>query len=181
MTQASERSEGINRSGDREGASPPPRVAAPAPGTSAGQSGVTSEGDDITSPTDLTTPASDSAMTRSEERLLVGVRRRATERVRLRKVIVTEEVTQTVELRREELRIEREPIDERPASDSADDEPYEIVLYAERPVVHTEVVPVERVWVSKETVTEQVAISEDVRSEQIETTIEDSEHRTPTG
>lgn len=139
---------------------------------------MTSVGDDITSSTSPTSPATDSAMTRSEERLRVGTRRTATERVRLRKVIVTEEVTQTVVVRREELRIEREPIGGGPATDQgASDEPYEIVLYAERPVVRTEVVPVERVRVTKEIVTEQVAVSEELRSEQIDTTIEDIDPR----
>lgn len=139
---------------------------------------MTSVGDDITATTSTTSPGSDSAMTRSEERLRVGVRRTATERVRLRKVIVTEEVTQTVVVRREELRVEREPIEGGPADDrGATDEPYEILLYAERPVVRTEVVPVERVRVTKEIVTEQVTVAEELRSEQIDTTIENADHR----
>ncbi|WKK71888.1 DUF2382 domain-containing protein [Rathayibacter oskolensis] len=48
---------------------------------------------------------------RSEERLEVTTVRTATERVRIRRVIVTEERTVTVSLRREELVIEREPLD----------------------------------------------------------------------
>lgn len=49
-------------------------------------------------------------MTRSEERMHVGVERRETGRARLRKYVVTEDVEQTVPLRHEEVRIEREPI-----------------------------------------------------------------------
>ena len=49
-------------------------------------------------------------MTRSEERLNVGTERQATGRVRLRKYVTTENVTQTVPVQREEVRIEREPI-----------------------------------------------------------------------
>jgi len=123
------------------------------------------------------TPGS-GAMTRSEERLRVGVSRRATERVRLRKYVVTEEVTQTVQVRREEFRLEREPLggepDGRSSDASAGEDSYDIILYAERPVVHTEIVPVERIRVTKERVTEQVTVSEDLRKEQIETTIEDT-------
>lgn len=119
--------------------------------------------------------AEDGAMTRSEERLRVGVQRRVRERVRIRKVIVTEEVTQTIPVRREELVIERVPAGDDAATDlDGADEPFEITLYAERPVVHTEVVPTERIRVTKERVTQQVSVSEDLRSEQIDTTIDHS-------
>ena len=72
------------------------------------------------------------------------------ERVRLRKEIVEEEVTVTVVLRHEELVIEREPIkpgDAPPERADAPrlDEPMEIVLWAEEPVVTTRAVPAERV------------------------------------
>src|SRR5687768_13223058 len=46
----------------------------------------------------------------SEEQLEVGTEVRPAERVRLRKHVVTEEVTVTVQVRREELVIDREPI-----------------------------------------------------------------------
>lgn len=52
----------------------------------------------------------DEAMVRSEEELHVTTERRAVERVRLRKHVVTEYVEQTVAVRREELRLEREAI-----------------------------------------------------------------------
>lgn len=121
----------------------------------------------------------DGAMTRSEEQLRVGVQRRVKERVRVRKYIVTEEVTQTVVVRREELRIEREPISEGTGVDAstgqgAEEETLEVVLYAERPVLHKEIVPVERVRVTKEVVTEQVTIAEDLRKERIDTEFEDN-------
>ena len=50
------------------------------------------------------------AMTRSEEALFVQRERVPRERVRLVKRIVTETITQTVEVRREELQIERVPV-----------------------------------------------------------------------
>ena len=54
----------------------------------------------------------DDAMTVSQERLNVGTERREAGRARLRKYVVTENVTQTVPVQREEVRVEREPITE---------------------------------------------------------------------
>ena len=59
---------------------------------------------------DVSGPETDEAMTRSEEELRVGTAERETGRVRLRKYIVTDEVQQTVPVKREEVRLEREPI-----------------------------------------------------------------------
>ena len=42
------------------------------------------------------------------------------------------------------------------------------MLHAERPVVEKEAVPVERVRLDKETVTEQAQVSEELRKEEIE-------------
>ena len=47
-------------------------------------------------------------------------------------------------------------------------EEHEIVLHAERPVVRTEAVPVERVRVGKQTVTAQQQVDGQLRKEQIE-------------
>ncbi len=52
----------------------------------------------------------DTAMTRSEEEVEFGKRATArAERVRLKKVLVEDEVTQTVPVRREEIRLETDP------------------------------------------------------------------------
>ncbi len=59
----------------------------------------------------------DDGMTRSEEELRVGTTQRETGKARLRKYIVTETVTQTVPVSREEVGIEREPITEQIESD----------------------------------------------------------------
>ena len=59
---------------------------------------------------DVSGPTTDDAMTRSEEELRVGTARRERGRARLRKYVVTEQVQQTVPVRREEVRVEREPI-----------------------------------------------------------------------
>ena len=113
-------------------------------------------------------------MTRSEERLHVGTEKVETGRVRLRKYVVTENVQQTVPVSHEEVRVEREPVTDAKRSDAlvGDDltsEEQEVTLHEERPVVDKETVPVERVRLETETVTDEEQVSEEVRKEQIET------------
>ena len=122
---------------------------------------------------DTSGPTTDSAMTRSEERLDVGTQRVEAGRARLRKYVVTENVTQTVPVSRDEVRLEREPITDANVGNAMDgpaisEEEHEVTLHAERPVVDKEAVPVERVRLDKETVTEQQQVSDSVRKEQIE-------------
>jgi len=122
---------------------------------------------------DLSGPNTDDAMTRSEERLRVGTEQVQAGRARLRKYVVTENVTQTVPVSHEEVRLEREPITEanRDAALSGADiteEEHEVTLRAERPVVEKEAVPVERVRLGTETVTEEHEVNEQIRKEQIE-------------
>ncbi len=116
---------------------------------------------------------SDQAMTRSEERLNVRTEQTEQGRARLRKHVVTEHVQQTVPLRHEEVRLEREPVTEanrRSALDGPEisEADHEVTLHAERPVVETETVPVERVRLSTDTVTEQQRVDGDIRKEKIE-------------
>jgi uncharacterized protein (TIGR02271 family) len=123
---------------------------------------------------DTSGPTTDQAMTRSEEQLRVGTQNVEAGRARLRKYVVTENVTQTVPVSHEEVRIEREPITEANMPAATDgpaisEEEHEVVLHAEQPVVQKEAVPVERVRLDTQTVTEQQQVSEDVRKEQIET------------
>ena len=118
-------------------------------------------------------PATDEAMTRSEEELHVGKARRERGRARLRKYVVTEEVRRTVPVQREHVRIEREPIsaenvDAAMAGPEISTEEHEVVLHEEVPVVEKRVVPKERVRMDKETRVEEEQVSEDVRKEQIE-------------
>ena len=123
-------------------------------------------------------------MTRSEERLLVGTQRRETSRARLRKYVVTEQVTQTVPVSHEEVRVEREPITDanRDAATSGpeiSEEEHEVTLFEERPVVQKEVQPVERVRLSKEAVTGEETVGDEIRKEVIETEGGDSRRSTP--
>src|SRR5688500_16569895 len=113
-------------------------------------------------------------MTRSEEQLRVTTERYAAKRVRVVKYVVTEEVQVTVPIRREEIRIEELPLDDDPTAagalgaGGAGGLPETIVLHTERPVVTTEVVPVERVRLRTEWVEEQVQVRDEVRRERVD-------------
>jgi uncharacterized protein (TIGR02271 family) len=133
--------------------------------------------DDVRDPNavgrDTSGPTTNDAMTRSEEELRVGTRERESGRVRLRKYIVEDEVTQTVPVRREEVRIEREPITDANVGDAMDgpaisEEEHEVVLHEEETVVEKRTVPKERVRLDTETRTDEREVSETVRKEQIE-------------
>src|SRR3954447_9540408 len=112
-------------------------------------------------------------VTTAREELRVDKHARPHERIRVTKEVVTEEVTVTVPVRREELRLERVPI--------TDDEPspgtvelgaampdYEITLMHEVPIVDKHVVARERVRVSKDVVTDQRSISTELRREEVD-------------
>ena len=130
----------------------------------------------------------DDAMTRSEEQLVVSTELLETGRARLRKYVVTEEVQITVPVRRERLRMEREPIEEgsRPVVEDPDvfgpDDVFggkdggiifEVTLHEERPLVSTEIVPVERVRLAKLVHTDDQIVSGMVRKERIEVDLPD--------
>ena len=122
---------------------------------------------------DTSGPTTDSAMTRSEEQLRVGTETREAGRARLRKHVVTEHQQVTVPVSREEVTLEREPITEANRGDAYNgpaisEEEHEVTLHAQRPVVGTEAVAVERVKLGTETVTETQTVGGEVRKEQIE-------------
>jgi uncharacterized protein (TIGR02271 family) len=82
-------------------------------------------------------------------------------------------VQKTVPVRREEVRVERQPIgkenvDQALSGPEISEEEHEVVLHEEVPVVEKRVVPKERVRLRKETVTEEAQVSEEVRKERIE-------------
>ncbi|MDQ5809114.1 MAG: PRC and DUF2382 domain-containing protein [Actinomycetota bacterium] len=122
---------------------------------------------------DASGPATDDAMTRSEEELAVDKTSREAGRARLRKYVVTEEVQTTVPVQREEVRIEREPITDANVDAATDgpaisEEEHEVTLHAEEPVVEKRTVPKERVRLDKETVTDERTVTDEVRKERIE-------------
>jgi uncharacterized protein (TIGR02271 family) len=123
---------------------------------------------------DTSGPTTDDAMTRSEEEVRVGTREREAGKVRLRKYVVTENVTKTVPVSREEVRLEREPITDANVGAATDgpaisEEEHEVTLRAEEPVVEKTTVPKERVRLDKDVVQDETQVTEEVRKERIET------------
>lgn len=122
---------------------------------------------------DTSGPTTDDAMTRSEEELRVGKNTVEVGRARLRKFVVTEQETVTVPVSHDEVRMVREPITDANVGDALDgpeisEEEHEIVLTADQVVVEKEAVPVERIRLGTETVTEQQRVTEEIRKEKIE-------------
>jgi uncharacterized protein (TIGR02271 family) len=122
---------------------------------------------------DTSGPETDAAMTRSEERVKVETHKQPAGKARLRKYVVTENAEAIVPVKREEVKVEREPITDsnRAAATSGPafhDEEHELTLTEERPVVSKEEVPVERVRLDKQQVTEAEKVSEKLRKEKIE-------------
>jgi len=122
---------------------------------------------------DVSGRETDDAMTRSEEELRVGTAQRETGRARLRKHIVTENMTQTVPVQREEIRVEREPITDANRDDALDgpaisEEEHEVVLHEEEVVAEKRAVPKERVRLEKDVETGEETVSETVRSERVD-------------
>ena len=122
---------------------------------------------------DTSGPNTDDAMTRSEEELRVGTTEREAGQVRLKKYVVEDEVTKTVPVRREEVRLEREPITDANRGDATSgpdisEEEHEVVLHEEEVVVDKQAVAKERVRLDKDVTTEEETVSDTVRSERID-------------
>ena len=110
---------------------------------------------------------------RSEEELRTSVRRVPRERVVVRTRVVTEDVTLTFQVRKQVVEIEREPLDAAIAAAEGlalerGPESLEVVVYEERPVVTMELVPVERIRVTREVERDEEPVRTSLRREQIE-------------
>ena len=122
-----------------------------------------------------TTPGYDTTgiPTGQHKRPDIGSEQPATGGARLRKYVTTENITRTVPVQREEVRLEREPITEENRSEVLNrpdnDDEREVILHEERIIVTKETVPVERVHIGTETVNDEVTINEEVRKEHIDT------------
>jgi uncharacterized protein (TIGR02271 family) len=122
---------------------------------------------------DVSGPNTDDAITRSEEELAVGKTERETGRARLKKYVVEEEVTQTVPVRREEVRVEREPITDQNVDAATDgpaisEEEHEVVLHAEEPVTEKRAVPKERISLQKDVHEDEHEVADTVRKERVD-------------
>lgn len=110
-------------------------------------------------------------VTRSEEQAHVGIEREESGRARVRKSVESEPFEQDVPVRREEIRIHREPITEEDRAAGGQvmgEEEEEIVLHEEHAVLGKETTPVEKVRISKEEVTETERVKGELRKEHIE-------------
>ncbi|MEW1688726.1 PRC and DUF2382 domain-containing protein [Streptomyces sp. NPDC091265] len=108
---------------------------------------------------------------RSEEQLHIGTEEYESGRARLHKYVVTENVTRTVPVSHEEVRLVREPLqpgDKATGRTDITEQDVEVTLHAERATMRKETVPVERVRMETKKVTEQKEVSAELRKEQID-------------
>ena len=106
---------------------------------------------------------------RTEERVDVGTEMLESGRARLHKYVDTEPVEQTVHVYHEEYEIERVPISaEEQVSGEIAEGDLEVILHEERPVLHKQVVAVERVRLKVKRVDEDRTLRDEVRKERVE-------------
>jgi uncharacterized protein (TIGR02271 family) len=110
-------------------------------------------------------------ITLAEEQLAVGKRQASAGEVELRKTVETERVQEQVELRHDEVSVERRPITDPSQVSAADNQIGEhevrVVLMEEQTVVSKVMVPREEIIVRKNQVTEQQTVEADVRRERL--------------
>ncbi len=118
------------------------------------------------------TGGSSDTVIRSEEEVQVNKRTEEAGRVRLKKYVVTENITFTVPVEREEVRLAQEPI---PADEATQargakigEEEQEVTLHEEQIEVDKKVVPKERLRLEKQAVQEEAQVDETVRKERID-------------
>ncbi|RKQ36329.1 DUF2382 domain-containing protein [Kocuria tytonis] len=109
------------------------------------------------------------SVTRHEERLNVGTQEGEAGHARLRKYVVTDHETVDVPVEREEVTVERTPLNGTEArTGRIGEEEVDVTLHEERPVVEKEAVAVEEVGLNKQTVRETQRVEADVRKEQVD-------------
>lgn len=116
--------------------------------------------------------ADDDSLVRSEERLNVDKQRVNTGEAKLRKYVVHDSETVEVPVEREEVSVERTPIDpdDRVAGkgQKLGEDEASVTLHEDRVNVEKNSVPVEEVRLGKDTVRDTEAVTEDVAKERIE-------------
>ncbi|RLY95026.1 hypothetical protein CWC38_09055 [Kocuria tytonicola] len=113
----------------------------------------------------------DASVIRHEERLNVGTQQREAGHARLRKYVVTDHETVDVPVEREEVTVERTPLNGTEAhagTGRIGEEEVDVTLHEERPVVEKETVAVEEVGLNKQTVRETQRVEADVQKEQVD-------------
>ena len=111
----------------------------------------------------------------AEEELQVGKRQVEAGRLRLRKVVNTEQQQVPVELQREEVDIERVPVSGQAAADTAfQEEDIEVPVMREEPVVAKQAQVAGEVRVGKDVRTETQTVGDTVRREDVEVERDDT-------
>lgn len=116
--------------------------------------------------------ADDNSIVRSEEQLDVEKEQVQSGKARLRKYVVEDKETVEVPVTREEVRVERTPISEADAENfrgEIGEDEASVVLNEERVDINKRTVPVEKVSLEKDQVTETERHTETLAKEQIET------------
>ena len=109
-------------------------------------------------------------VTRSEEELAIGTRERVAGEVMIETLVDTEHVRETVPLMREEVTIERRPIESAMAAGEAriEEDSVRIPLMQEEAVVEKRTVATEELVVNKREVIEEEIVEADLRKERID-------------
>ena len=110
----------------------------------------------------------EAAVTRTEEELHVGKERVETGGIRLRKWVETERVDVPVELRKEKVAVQREPLDREASPEEIGEDEIEVTISEERPVVEKRAVAKERISVDKDVETERETVGDEVRKERVD-------------
>lgn len=105
---------------------------------------------------------------RSEEELQVGKQQTEAGRMRLRKWVETEPVETQVELKRETVHVDRQPINETVTGGEIGEQEIEVTLRQEEAVVEKQTVAKERITLEKDVETETQAVTDEVRKERVE-------------
>jgi uncharacterized protein (TIGR02271 family) len=108
------------------------------------------------------------AVTRSEEELRVGKRSVEAGAVRLRKWVETEPVQANVNLTRETVHVNREPVDQVVTGAEIGEQTIEIPLRDEEAIVDKQVVAKERISLDKDAEERTETVSDEIRKERVE-------------
>jgi uncharacterized protein (TIGR02271 family) len=116
---------------------------------------------------------SDDAMTRSEEELDVQNRTVESGKVRLKKYIVTENVSFDIPVQHEEVRVVQEPITDENIDDAMEgpelkEDQHEVTLHGQQVTVDKKVKPKERIRLDKDTVEDKKHFDETLRKEEFD-------------
>ena len=112
--------------------------------------------------------AQEAFVTRSEEELAIGKRQVRAGEVEVRKTVETERVQQQVPVTREEVTVERRPVNDRMAAADIGDEAIRIPLTQEEVVVEKRPVVKEEIVVRKHAVQDTQLVEADVRKERVD-------------